>query len=85
VLPGVARGAPCPQGHARRADQPTSCGTADGEGKRKMGRESGRSSVPDPAQQGGAGDGKQRPLVPRSRCLPRLTPGVRLLLQVVCW
>jgi hypothetical protein len=32
----------------------------------------------DAAQQGGAGDGKQRPLVPRSRCLPRLTPGVRL-------
>ena len=25
-----------------------------------------------------AGDGKQRPLVPRSRCLPRLKPGVRL-------
>ena len=27
------------------------------------------------AEQGGAGDGKQRPLVPRSRSLPRLTPG----------
>ena len=25
-----------------------------------------------------AGDGKQRPLVPRSRCLPRLKRGVRL-------
>ena len=24
------------------------------------------------------GDGKQRPLVPRSHCLPRLTPSVRL-------
>ncbi len=31
------------------------------------------------AQQGHAGDGEQRPLVPRSRCPPRLMPGVRLL------
>ena len=29
------------------------------------------------AEQGGAGDGEQRPLVPRSRSSPRLTPGVR--------
>jgi hypothetical protein len=29
------------------------------------------------AEQPAAGDGKQRPLVPRSRCLPRLTRGVR--------
>jgi hypothetical protein len=29
------------------------------------------------AEQGGAGDGEQRPLVPRSRYSPRLTPGVR--------
>jgi hypothetical protein len=29
------------------------------------------------AQQGHAGDGEQRPLVPRSRCSPRLMPGVR--------
>jgi hypothetical protein len=27
-----------------------------------------------------AGDGKQRPLVPRFRCLPRLTPGVRRII-----
>jgi hypothetical protein len=31
-----------------------------------------------PAEPRRAGDGCQRPLVPRSRCLPRLTPGVRL-------
>ena len=31
----------------------------------------------------GAGDGKQRLLVPRSRCLPRLMPGVRL--QKISW
>jgi hypothetical protein len=30
------------------------------------------------AKHGFAGDGKQRPLVPRSRCLPRLKPSVRL-------
>ena len=30
------------------------------------------------AQQGHAGDGEQRPLVPRSRCSPRLMPSVRL-------
>ena len=29
-----------------------------------------------PAEPRRAGDGCQRPLVPRSRCLPRLTPGV---------
>ena len=29
------------------------------------------------AEQGHAGDCKQRPLVPRSRCSPRLMPGVR--------
>ena len=29
------------------------------------------------AQQGFAGDGEQRPLVPRSRSSPRLKPGVR--------
>ena len=46
---------------------------------KKTGKVSGRWPVPDRAQQGGAGDGKQRPLVPRSRSLPRLTPGVRLL------
>jgi hypothetical protein len=28
-----------------------------------------------PAEPRRAGDGCQRPLVPRSRCLPRLTPG----------
>jgi hypothetical protein len=40
-------------------------------------------AAPSPAIHGRLGnpaaDGKQRPLVPRSRCLPRLTPGVRLL------
>jgi hypothetical protein len=30
------------------------------------------------AEQGFAGDGEQRPLVPRSRYSPRLKPGVRL-------
>ena len=30
------------------------------------------------AEQWPAGDGCQRPLVPRSRCPPRLTPSVRL-------
>jgi len=29
------------------------------------------------AEQSRAGDGEQRPLVPRSRCSPRLTPGAR--------
>jgi len=29
------------------------------------------------AEQPAAGDGKQRPLVPRSRCLPRLSRSVR--------
>jgi hypothetical protein len=53
--------------------------TAGGRTK-TTGQVSGRWPVPDRAQQGGAGDGKQRPLVPRSRSLPRLTPGVRL-----CW
>ena len=32
-----------------------------------------------PAEQGFAGDGGQRPLVPRSRFWARLTPSVRLL------
>jgi hypothetical protein len=31
------------------------------------------------AQQGHPGDGEQRPLVPRSRCSPRLMPGVSQL------
>ncbi len=36
-------------------------------------------SVPGPVPNAwGAGDGEQRPLVPRSRSSPRLTPGVRL-------
>jgi hypothetical protein len=56
-----------------------SCAQAGGGGRKKTGRVSGRGSVPDRAQQGGAGDGTQRPLVPRFRCLPRLTPGVGLL------
>ena len=37
------------------------------------------SGAPTCAQQGHAGDGEQRPLVPRSRSSPRLTPSVRLL------
>jgi len=37
-------------------------------------------SLPDPTLNAGrAGDGCQHPLVPRSRCPPRLTPGVGLL------
>jgi hypothetical protein len=35
------------------------------------------------AQQRHAGDGCQRPLVPRSRCPPRLMPGVRLLPTII--
>jgi hypothetical protein len=33
-------------------------------------------SVPGPAQPRPGADGRQRPLVPRCRCLPRLTPGL---------
>jgi hypothetical protein len=36
-------------------------------------------AAPGMAEPGGAGDGKQRPLVPRSRCSPRLAPSVRRL------
>jgi len=39
-------------------------------------------SAPQPRR---AGDGGQRPLVPRSRCPPRLTPGVRLRAAGVRW
>jgi hypothetical protein len=35
-----------------------------------------------PAEPRRAGDGCQRPLVPRSRCLPRLTPGVAMTSEV---
>jgi hypothetical protein len=34
------------------------------------------------AQQGFAGDGEQRPLVPRSRCSPRLKPSVDMTSDV---
>jgi acetyltransferase (GNAT) family protein len=47
-------------------------------GERKTGRVSECVSAPDLAQQGGAGDGRQRPLVPRSRCLPRLSRSDKL-------
>ena len=42
-------------------------------------------SVPVLAQQGHAGDGKQRPLVPRSGCSPRLMPSVDMTSDVKSW
>jgi hypothetical protein len=42
-------------------------------------------SAPVLAQQGHAGDGKQRPLVPRFRCLPRLMPSVDMTSDVKGW
>ena len=38
-----------------------------------------RADCNDLAEQARAGDGFQRPLVPRSRCLPRLTRGVDMI------
>ena len=48
------------------------CQTPRGMGKSGGGLSQG-------AEQGFAGDGEQRPLVPRSRSSPRLKPSVRLL------
>jgi hypothetical protein len=41
------------------------------------GGEESLTSLSNRAEQGFAGDGEQRPLVPRSHCSPHLTPGVR--------
>jgi hypothetical protein len=45
------------------------------EAKTFLGQAPGTTS--DPAEQPAAGDGKQRPLLRRSRCLPRLSRSVR--------
>ena len=71
-----------PGPHAEAVPMPTASaqhqtGTPAHAVPRQQNRGQALSTTSDPAEQRRAGDGGQRPLVPRSRCPPRLTPGVR--------
>ena len=63
---------PTPTAGARRPRRHSGTGAVP----RQKSRGQAPSTTSDPAEQAHAGDGKQRPLVPRSRCSPRLMRGV---------